>query len=246
MRVRASELRRSEGVDVVLTGDAPIPVVSLAQLLGPPFVAAPRSDIFPTLVLRAGDRAVAVIVDALESELEVVVRPIARGRSAMPHVSGGALIGTGQLVIVLNPVSLLQTALGSRMPSTLVAGPQARRRVLVVDDSMTTRSLEQGILEAAGYEVATAVDGNDAWRQLQERGADLVVSDIEMPNMDGLTLCRLIRASATLANLPVVLVTSLDSADDRARGLAAGADAYVGKASAGQAGLLNTVQDLLA
>jgi two-component system chemotaxis sensor kinase CheA len=111
---------------------------------------------------------------------------------------------------------------------------------------MTTRSLEQSVLEAAGYDVVTAVDGADAWRRLQETGADLLVSDIEMPNMDGLTLCRTIRASQAFTNLPVVLVTSLDNAEDRARGLAAGADAYVGKVSAGQSGLLNTVRDLLA
>ena len=102
------------------------------------------------------------------------------------------------------------------------------------------------MLEAAGYAVATAVDGVDAWRQLQADGADLLVTDIEMPNMDGLALCRTVRASERFANLPVVLVTSLDSAEARERGLAAGADAYVGKASAGQAGLLSTVRELLA
>ena len=110
---------------------------------------------------------------------------------------------------------------------------------------MTTRALEQSVLEAAGYEVIAAVDGADAWRQLEAAGADLLVSDIEMPNMDGLALCRAVRASERFANLPVVLVTSLDNPDARERGLAAGADAYVGKASAGQAGLLGTVRELL-
>jgi two-component system chemotaxis sensor kinase CheA len=127
-----------------------------------------------------------------------------------------------------------------------MAAASKRLRVLVADDSMTTRALEQSVLEAAGYEVITAVDGADAWRQLEAGGADLLVSDIEMPNMDGLALCRAVRASERFANLPVVLVTSLDSPEARERGLAAGADAYVGKASAGQAGLLGTVRGLLA
>jgi two-component system chemotaxis sensor kinase CheA len=163
----------------------------------------------------------------------------------LPHVIGGALLGSGQLVIVLNPVSLLQQGLSSRR-AVETAAPRARRRVLVADDSLTTRALEQSVLEAAGFEVATAVDGADAWRKLQESGADLLVSDVEMPNMDGYTLCRTVRASARFAHLPVVMVTSLDNADDRARGLAAGADAYVSKGAAGQAGLLEMVRQLLA
>ena len=246
VRIRSTDIRRAEGREVVLTGAVPIPLVSLAAVLGPPFVAAPASDIFPALIVSAGDRRVALVVDAVETEQELVVRPIARGRSAMPHVSGGALQGSGALVLVLNPVSLVHQALGSRYGIGVSSAPARRQRVLVVDDSMTTRALEQSVLEAAGYAVATAVDGVDAWRQLQADGADLLVTDIEMPNMDGLTLCRTVRASDRFANLPVVLVTSLDSADARERGLAAGADAYVGKASAGQAGLLSTVRELLA
>ncbi|MEO7454812.1 MAG: response regulator [Gemmatimonadaceae bacterium] len=246
VRVRATDVRRAEGREVILTGDVPIPLVPLAAVLGAPFVAAPPSDIFPALVVSAGDRRVAFLVEAVETEQELVVRPIARGHSAMPHLSGGALLGSGQLALVLNPVSLVLQALGGRLGAGVTTSPRKRQRVLVADDSLTTRAVEQGVLEAAGYEVVTAVDGADAWRQLQESGADLVVSDIEMPNMDGLTLCRTIRASDRFANMPIVLVTSLDNPEARDRGLAAGADAYVGKASAGQAGLLGTVRELLA
>ena len=246
VRIRRTEVRRTEGREVILTGEVPIPLVSLATVLGPPFVPGAMGDIFPALIVAAGDRRVALLVDAVETEQELVVRPIARGRSAMAHVSGGALQGSGELVLVLNPVSVVHDALGARF-GALAAPTQAKRwRILVADDSMTTRALEQSVLEAAGFEVGTAVDGADAWRQLQESGADLLVSDIEMPNMDGLTLTRTVRTSERFANLPVVLVTSLDTPEARERGLAAGADAYVGKASAGQAGLLATVRELLA
>lgn len=246
VRVRRTDVRRTEGREVILTETEPIPLVSLAMILGPPFVPGAMSDIFPVLIVGAGERRVAFLVDAVDSETELVVRPIARGRSAMPHVSGGALQGSGELVLVLNPVSLVQEALGARFGALAMPTLVRRWRILVVDDSMTTRALEQGVLEAAGYEVATAVDGADAWRQLQESGTDLLVSDIEMPNMDGLALTRTVRTSERFANLPVVLVTSLDTPAARERGLAAGADAYVGKASAGQAGLLATVRELLA
>jgi Chemotaxis protein histidine kinase and related kinases len=246
VRIRRTDVRRAEGREVILTRSEPIPLVSLASILGPPFLPGAMRDIFPALIVEAGDRRVAFLVDALETEQELVVRPIARGHSAMPHVSGGALQGTGVLVLVLNPVSLVHEALAGQF-GTMAAPVQASRwHILVADDSMTTRTLEQSVLEAAGFEVTVAVDGADAWRQLQETGADLLVSDIEMPNMDGLTLTRTVRTSERFANLPVVLVTSLDTPDARARGLAAGADAYVGKASAGQAGLLATVRELLA
>jgi two-component system chemotaxis sensor kinase CheA len=246
VRIKAADVRRAEGREVVLTGGVPIPLVSLAAVLGPPYMPTPTSDIFPALIISAGERPVALLVDAVETEQELVVRPIARGRSPMPHVSGGALLGSGHLVLVLNPVSLVQQALGGRLGSVAYGVARKQLRVLVADDSMTTRALEQSVLEAAGYEVRTAVDGADAWRQLQSLEVDLVVTDIEMPNMDGLSLCRAIRGSERLANLPVVVVTSLDNPDDRARGMSAGADAYVGKASAGQAGLLATVRELLA
>lgn len=246
LRIRRTDVRRAEGREVILTGAEPIPLVSLAVILGPPFVPGAMSDIFPALVVSAGDWRVAFLVDAVETEQELVVRPILRGKSSMPHVSGGALQGSGELVLVLNPVSLVQQAVGGRF-GALAAPAQAKRlRVLVVDDSMTTRALEQSVLEAAGFEVTTAVDGADAWRQLLESGTDLLVSDIEMPNMDGLALTRAVRTSERFTNLPVVLVTSLDTPEARERGLAAGADAYVGKASEGQAGLLATVRDLLA
>ena len=121
----------------------------------------------------------------------------------------------------------------------------ARHRVLVVDDSITTRTLEASVLEAAGYDVLTAVDGADGWRILQERGADLVVSDVEMPRMDGLQLTEAMRASARFRETPVILITALESEEHRSRGLEVGADAYLGKSSFEQEGLLNTVRELI-
>jgi two-component system chemotaxis sensor kinase CheA len=129
------------------------------------------------------------------------------------------------------------------------AGPavleKRKWRILVVEDSITTRTLEQSILEAAGYEVATAVDGAEGLRWLQEHPCDLIVADVEMPRMDGLALCRAVRASARLKQLPVVLVTARESAEDRSHGLEAGADAYLGKSSFDQQGLLETVRQLI-
>ena len=124
-------------------------------------------------------------------------------------------------------------------------GAPTKRRILVVDDSITTRTLEQSILEAAGYDVLATVDGADGWRVLQEKGCDLVVADIEMPRMDGFALCEAIRSSSRFKRLPVVLVTALETAEHRTRGLEVGADAYIGKSSFDQQNLLDTIRQLL-
>jgi two-component system chemotaxis sensor kinase CheA len=131
---------------------------------------------------------------------------------------------------MLNAADLVQSALARAHRPALAAAfeqkrAEDRRRLLVADDSVTTRSLEKSILEAAGYEVIAAVDGGEAWQLLQEKGADLVVADVEMPRMDGFALCEAIRGSKRFRELPVVLVTARESDRDKARGLEAGADA---------------------
>jgi two-component system chemotaxis sensor kinase CheA len=123
---------------------------------------------------------------------------------------------------------------------------QARRlRVLIADDSLTTRSLERYILEAAGYDVELAGDGAEAFALIQEREYDVLVSDVDMPELDGISLAARLRQDSAHRNLPIILVTSLDSPEDRARGLQAGADAYIVKSAFDQDHLLRTIQELV-
>jgi len=117
--------------------------------------------------------------------------------------------------------------------------------IMVVDDSITTRTLESNILRTSGYETRTASDGLDAWTQLETEGCDLLVSDVMMPNLDGFGLTAELRAHKRYKNLPVVLVTSLDSAADRERGVEAGADAYIVKGAFDQGALLEAVGRLI-
>jgi two-component system chemotaxis sensor kinase CheA len=117
--------------------------------------------------------------------------------------------------------------------------------ILVVDDSVTTRTLEKNILEAAGYQVVTAIDGTEALRYLEHHACDLVVSDVQMPQMDGLELTSAIRQHQKLRDMPLILVTSLESQQDRERGLSAGADAYIVKSGFDQEDLLATIKQLL-
>jgi len=122
---------------------------------------------------------------------------------------------------------------------------ERRRRLLVAEDSVTTRTLVKSILEAESFEVTVAADGLEAWHVLQDKGADLVVSDIDMPRMDGFTLTEAIRGSKRLREIPIVLVTALESDKDKERGMNAGADAYLVKSAFDQRVLLETIRQLL-
>jgi two-component system chemotaxis sensor kinase CheA len=249
LRVRPEEIKHAEGRDVIATPEAPVPLVALARLL-PPLVERPAVGPLAVILLRSGEQRLAVAVDELVAEQEIVLRPLGRGRESLPLVSGAAILGSGRVVLVVNPVAIIAAGLGLGAGSGLAiaeAKPtgHARRRILVVDDSITTRTLEQSILEAAGYDVRTAVDGADGWKVLQEHGCDVVVADIEMPRMDGFALCEAIRGSKRFKQLPVVLVTALESPEHRARGLEVGADAYIGKSSFDQHNLLDTITQLV-
>jgi two-component system chemotaxis sensor kinase CheA len=247
IRVRPGDIRRAEGRELLPTPDGAVPLVALARVL-PPLTERPMAESASVVIMRAGNRRVAVVVDELLAEQEITVRPVDGVRERLA-VSGAAILGSGRVALVLDPLTIIDLvfALSGSGLTTVTRGPDApaKRRVLVVDDSITTRTLEQSVLEAAGHDVRTAVDGADAWRMLQEGEYDLIVTDIEMPRMDGFALCEAIRASKRLHALPVVLVTALESAAHRARGLELGADAYIGKSSFDQQSLLETVDQLL-
>jgi two-component system chemotaxis sensor kinase CheA len=249
-RIQRDEIRRADGRDLLRTDAGPIPVASLARLLG----WSPREaeDGAPLSIVRLSiglDRRIALLVDALLGEQEVMVRPLRHVRAETPLASGTALLGSGDVALVLRPDAVLAAGLDAPSSSPSLVAPaapsQERRRILVVDDSITTRSLERSVLEAAGYDVATAADGADAWRRLEQESFDLVVSDVEMPRMDGVALCEAIRGSRRLASLPVILVSALESPEHQRRGLDAGADAYVTKSSFDQQALLDTIRQLL-
>jgi two-component system, chemotaxis family, sensor kinase CheA len=251
LRVDPSDIRSVEGRDVLMCDRVPVPLVPLADVLElpatDPIQVGKRA---PVVVLGDGRDRVGFVVDELLAEQEVVVKSLGRRLVRVKNIAGGTVRPNGGVTLILNSAELVQTAIG-RGPSTAVstalaeALPANRRRLLVVDDSVTTRALEKQILEAAGYDVLVAADGIQAWALLQERGADLVVSDIEMPHMDGFMLTQRIRTSKQFRDLPVILVTALESEHDKMRGLEVGANAYLPKSSFDQQQLLETITQLV-
>ena len=248
LRVAPRSLLVANGTPMLVTKDAPVPVRSLAALLGPPFVEGVTPPMLQCLIVESSGRRLALIVDDLVDERELVLRPVENAGAAGEWSVGSALLGTGELALVLSVPALLAEGTGGSVGSFMreaTREPKARARVLVADDSITSRTLEQSVLSAAGYDVITAVDGAAAWRILERELVAVVVSDVEMPNLDGYGLCERIRANERTARLPVILVTSLDEPQHRARGMAAGADAYLAKSSFDQDTLLETVRMLI-
>ncbi|MEW5847813.1 MAG: response regulator [Myxococcota bacterium] len=250
VRAGLGDLGSVEGREVLLTGAAPIPIASLGETLGLGSNARlGAGGRVPLVVVAEGKHEVALAVDDLLAEQDVVVKNLGRRLRRVRHFSGATVLPTGQLSLIIAAAELVQTAL-QRAPARSIGlkpdeRPAAKLRLLVVDDSVTTRSLEKSILEAAGYEVLTAADGAEAWRLLQERGADLVVADVEMPHMDGFALTEAIRSSKRFRKLPVILVTALETERGKARGLEVGADAYLLKSTFDQKQLIEVITSLL-
>jgi two-component system, chemotaxis family, sensor kinase CheA len=201
------------------------------------------------LVIGAASTRIALACDMVLGEQETVVKSLGFAIDRIGGYLGAAILGDGGILPILDPAFVIRhaaapsAAASADPPSLPTAGPP---RVLVVDDQFTVRELQRSILGAAGYSVETACDGREALSALAGGDPfDLIVTDLQMPEMDGLELLRTIRADARLSELPVIVVTSQGSAEDRARGAAAGADAYIVKDEFDQRALLATVGELI-
>jgi two-component system chemotaxis sensor kinase CheA len=248
-RVAASQVKTVENRDTIEFNGHILPLVNLARVLqlshAPAFDTA--SDLLPIVVVVSGGKRVAFSVDAVLGDHEVLVRGLGPQLLRVPNITGATLMGAGRVVPILNPSDLLKSALGlAPLPRRDTAAPALRRRaILVVEDSITSRALIKNILESAGYLVSGAFDGIDALTALRTGQFDLVVSDVEMPRMDGFSLTSAIRADRKFSELPVILVTALDSRDHKERGIEVGANAYLVKSSFDQSNLLDAVKRLI-
>ena len=198
-------------------------------------------------VIIGTQRPLAVLVDRLLDEREVVVKPLGPLFEKQRRFNGAIQLGDGRLILLINPATLVQTARGITLTAPLNKDTEQRKQahLLVADDSFTTRELIRSILHSAGYNVTTAIDGFDALDKLRSEPYDLVVSDVEMPRVDGFQLTTTIRTELGLTDLPVIIVTSLASEAHRRRGLEVGAQAYIVKSQFNQHGLLKTIEQLL-
>jgi two-component system chemotaxis sensor kinase CheA len=242
IRLKREDLGTVAGRTMVALEDVQIPFASLAQSLNRPSVglAIERGEHQPAVVLNVGGGRVAFAVDKINDQQEIVVHSL--GRRSGRLLVGVTVLEDGNLVPVLNTGELVRTA----RPTTRSAAPNlARTRIVICDDSITTRSMMKSVLELAGFEVLAGSDGQMAFELIEKHGCSLVVSDVQMPRLDGLGLCRKIRADSRFARLPLILVTSLDSDEDKAAGLEAGASGYLVKREVERGKLLDLARQLL-
>jgi two-component system chemotaxis sensor kinase CheA len=259
VKVKREEIKSVENHETVRIEDKIISVVDLGKVLGlPEYKHAGNVDTEPDMqepgqirlvVLVSGEYRIAFKVDEVDDEQQVLVKGLGRLLNRVRNVSGATILGTGKVVPVLNIYDLMKSALmikGSKDDKTSDKLISAKiRNILVAEDSITARTLLKNILETAGYKVITAVDGADAFTKARTGNFDMIVSDVDMPKMNGFELTTKIRNDKKLSELPVVLVTALESREDRERGIEVGADAYIIKSSFDQTNLLEIIKKLI-
>lgn len=253
--VSQHEIFTIEGCQTITLDGQPVSVARLAdvlelQAIAPASLKAADSTLkmLPCIILQIGDERIGLLVNALVDEQDVILKPQSKLLRRIRNVSGATILGTGEVCMVLNPQDLLKSVRkrsGSFTSEKSVEQVNRKQAILLVEDSITIRTQVKRILEGAGYEVTAAVDGLDGFNKLKANTFDAVVSDIQMPNLDGLALVAKIRQHKEYSELPIVLVTTLASDEDKRRGAEAGANAYLTKGTFEQKVLLDTLRRLV-
>jgi two-component system chemotaxis sensor kinase CheA len=245
--VHPSQVRTIESRAMLPRAEGLATLLRLDEVLGISHSRQMNVERTPAVLVGDTSRPIALLVDRLLDEREVVVKPLGPLLDPLRRYSGAFQVSDGRLALLLNPVALAQMTRGMALAATPAAttAQRTRNRLLIADDSFATRELIRSILSSAGYDVTTAVDGLDALDKLRADQFDLVVSDVEMPRVDGFQLTSRIRSELGKNNLPVIIVTSLASETHRRRGLEAGAQAYIIKSQFNQGNLIDTIRQLL-
>jgi two-component system sensor histidine kinase and response regulator WspE len=251
VKIPPTAIELMEGRQYFTFGSRHIGIVSASQVLGLQEQSRDENEI-PVIVIGERLNHYGLIVDRLLGEHNLVVRPLDSRLGKIKDISAAAFMEDGTPSLIVDVDDLLRSI------DILVAGERldriqyndggrlaSRKRVLVVDDSITIREVERNMLETRGYQVDVAVDGMDGWNAVRTGHYDLVISDIDMPRMNGLEFVGLIKKDSKLKNIPVMIVSYKDREEDRHRGLEAGADYYITKGSFHDETLLTAVQDLI-
>jgi len=250
MMLHPNQILDVESTQVILFENQPVPIQTLAELLKLESQDNSHQTLMPVVLLKKNKNTVALLVEQIIGEREIVIKPLSAPLVDIACVAGGTLAGNGQIIIVLNPHDILAIAMQAgtknRITSPIAAiDADSRHHILLVDDSITTRTLEKNVLENNNYKVSVAVDGKEAWDLLLNNSYSLLITDIEMPNMNGLELTERVKQNDKLSDLPVIIVTSLGSDAQKKRGIEVGANAYIVKHQFESKELLEIVAQLI-
>ena len=251
VRLRASDIASTQSRQHFAFDGKRLGLVAAHQVLGRP--AGPASEDLSVAIVGEGEQRYGVVVDNFLGERELVVQPLDPRLGKVKDVAAAALMEDGTPVLILDAADFVRSveklsaggALGAVAAQRETARGVQRKRVLVVDDSLTVRELERKLLEARGYAVEIAVDGMDGWNAARTGSFALVITDVDMPRLDGFEFTRLLKQDPKLRTTPVMIVSYKDREEDRRRGLDAGADYYLTKASFHDETMLQAVSDLI-
>ena len=254
LRIPRSAIEIAEGKPGIVYNGKRIPLGNIHSLLGLEIPAAEaQRETLQIAILKSAGRQMGLMTDAVLREVDLVIQDLTQMTGGEGKIASAVVLDDGRIAFVVNPMELLESVLqpGARHALPPVAETSRKTAglappsVLVVDDSMTTRTLEKSILEAHGYQVRIAVDGVDALARLREEKADLVIADIEMPRLNGFGLIEAMKKDKHLMKIPVIICSSVERREDQERGLTLGADAYIVKRKFDQHELLATIQQIV-
>ena len=249
-----NDLRELEGKQHAMLDDQPVGLVEATRVFDLPSDHAPRAgELLPVVVASDRSHRFGVVVERFLGERDLRVSPLDARLGKVPNINSSSVLENGWPVLIVDVEDLIRSIdnllsgrrLGKLAAQEVERQVRAPKRVLIVDDSITVRELERQLLENRGYTVDVAVDGVDGWNAVRSAHYDLVVSDIDMPRMDGIQLVQHIKDDARLKAIPVVIVSYKDREEDRIRGLDAGANFYLTKSSFHDQTFLTTVADLI-
>nr|WP_321502380.1 response regulator [uncultured Dethiosulfovibrio sp.] len=244
-QIDSDRIRSLEGREAIDLDKVTYPLARLGDILGLNRSEKDEISPFPVVVVSSSSRSFAFAVQSVKGEQEILLKGLGPQLIKVPFVSGATVMGSGKVAPVLRVKDLVQRASERKSTILTVSTDETPPSVLLVEDSITSRTLLKNILTASGYRVQTAVDGEEGFELFTRGLFDIVISDVEMPKMNGFDLARSIRSDGIKGSVPIVLVTSLDSQKDKERGVEAGADAYIVKSSFDQTNLLEIMKRLL-
>lgn len=248
LRLNKKDVKTVENKATMSFDGRVIPFVRLSNILELPNIET-DSEFVQTIIFGTNGHQMGFAIDEIIDEQEVLVKGFNKHLARIKNISGATVLGSGQVVPILNIADLLKSANTSSASVVTHFKPdeneEDQKSIIVVEDSITSRMLLKNILETEGYKVTTAIDGVDGFTKIKESTFDAVVSDIEMPRMNGFDLTAKIRADNGLAEIPIILVTSLSKREDRERGIDVGANAYIIKSSFDQSNLLEILERLI-
>jgi two-component system, chemotaxis family, sensor kinase CheA len=250
IRVNPGDIKTVETKDVITVRGHILPVVKLHDIFGLPAKGIVEKKFFPIVIVQSVEKRIGILVDQLLGRQDIIGKSLGDPLRQVRNIAGATILGNGKVVLILDVPSIIRAAEGGVVRKVIsasksVAPGKKKKTILLAEDVLSTAMLEKNILESVGYAVVIARDGKEALEKASQESFDLVISDVLMPRMDGFELVTRLRREKLYKEVPIIIVTTRESDEDKRKGMEAGANAYLLKSDFTSEGLLETIERLL-